>query len=60
MGVSIVREERKVRVEAGVVGVVKHSGFLKLEVVSSGFFVLAGFLDVEVLGVTNVEVGFGT
>lgn len=62
----MVRDERKVRVEAGLVGVVKQSsGFLLLEDFSSGFFDLPGFLEVvEALGVTKgvcvtVEVGFG-
>ena len=65
MGVSIVREERKVKVEAGLVGVLKQSsGFLLLEDFSSGFFDLTGFLEVDVLGVTKgvcvtVEAGFG-
>ena len=61
----MVRDERKVKVEAGLVGVVKHSsGFLLLVDFSSGFFDLPGFLEVEILGVTKgvcvtVEAGFG-
>ena len=51
----MVREERKVRVEAGLVGVLKLSGFFMLEDFGSGFFDLGGFLEVEILGVLTTE-----
>lgn len=62
----MVKEERKVRVE-GVLkleGVEKAPGFFELVDSRSGFFVLTGFLEVEVLGVpieglASVGVGFG-